>query len=53
MNKKDAASDVALSKYSDFARDSDLEPRDLMKKMTEEFTKRVLQNFAEREKVSN
>lgn len=53
VNKKDAASDVTLSKYSDFARDCDLEPRDLMKRMTEEFAKQILQRFEEREKISN
>jgi hypothetical protein len=53
IEKKFSRSDANSPRYSDFALDSELEPRELMEKLTEELAQKVLKAFAGREKISN
>ena len=53
IEKKTMHSETASLRHSSAFSDRDLEPRDLMEKLKEELTQKVLQAFSEREKISN
>jgi hypothetical protein len=53
IDKKITSSEFSASRKASDVLDTDLEPRDLMNKLTSELTKKILRSFSEKSKISN